>query len=71
MRAVCQARCLMLLIRCVSDSPLLQGLGLDGHTPGKRALGKWDLRLGGASVTGQGGHPGGRRMVPVLSHQCA
>lgn len=36
----------------MSDRPLLQGLGLDGHTPGKQALGKWDQRLGGASVTG-------------------
>lgn len=38
---------------------------------GDEPQGKRDLRLGGASVGGQGGRPGGRRMVRVLSHQCA
>lgn len=37
---------------------------------GNEPQGKWDLRLGGASVRGQGERHGGRRMVPVWSHLC-
>ena len=38
---------------------------------GSEPQGKWELRLGGASIGGQGGHPGGRKRVPVSSHQGA
>lgn len=57
MPVVCQARCLMMLTRCVSDSPLLQGLSLDGHSPGKRAPGEMGSEAGRGVCRRAGGAP--------------
>ena len=57
MPAVCQARCLMMLTRCVSDRPLLHGLGPDGHSPGKRAPGEVGAEAGRGVYRRAGGAP--------------